>query len=144
MPLSNWDELSAGVVPKKREVNRFQNMQVTHQFPHAHSGYLEKRWSQRLHVARRIQIALYPEFFSNCETQRFTDQKLSSPIFPCWLFVRPSVRIGNISTYLNCMMFQTIQTIHDAFVVVSGGVWTMSDGVWWCLEHVWWCLELVW
>ena len=35
----------------------------------------------------------------NCETQRFPDQKLSNPIFPCCclLFVRPSC-IGNIST----------------------------------------------
>ena len=41
----------------------------------------------------------------NCETQRFTDQKLSSPMFPCCLFVCSFVRIGNISTYLNCMMF---------------------------------------
>ena len=42
---------------------------------------------------------------SYCETQRFTDQKLSSSIFACCSFVRPSVRIGNISTYLHNMMF---------------------------------------
>ena len=31
--LSKCDKLSAGVVHKKAEVNQFQNMQVTHQFP---------------------------------------------------------------------------------------------------------------
>ena len=35
---------------------------------------------------------------------RFPDQKLSSTIFICCLFVRPS-RIGDISTYLHYMMF---------------------------------------
>ena len=55
-------------------------------------------------LLKQVDNAIYavPD---NCETQRFTDQKLSSPIFACRLFVRPSVRIGDISTYLNCMMF---------------------------------------
>ena len=37
------------------------------------------------------------ELSTCCETQRFPDQKLSSPIFTCRSFVRPS-RIGDIST----------------------------------------------
>ena len=42
-------------------------------------------------LLKQVDNAIYavPD---NCETQRFTDQKLSSPIFACRLFVRPSVR----------------------------------------------------
>ena len=57
-----------------------------------------------------------------CETQRFTDQKLSSPIFPCWLFVCLSVR-------------------------PSGSVTSPLISTVWCFRpykpymmHVWWCL----
>ena len=38
----------------------------------------------------------------HCETQRFTDQKLSSPIFACRSFVRPA---SVISPLLHYMMF---------------------------------------
>ena len=42
------------------------------------------------------------EMLAHCETQRFPDQKLSSPVFTCCPV--PS-RIGDISTYLHYMMF---------------------------------------
>ena len=40
----------------------------------------------------------------SCETQRFTDQKLSSTIFTCPVPSRPS-RIGDISIYANIYSF---------------------------------------
>ena len=43
----------------------------------------------------------------SCETQRFTNHKLSSSIFPCCLS-----HIGDISTYLHYMLCKAIQTIH--------------------------------
>ena len=33
--------------------------------------------------------AIWIDGFANCETQWFKDQKLNSPVFACWSFVRP-------------------------------------------------------
>ena len=56
--------------------------------------------SYRRPGAPKVSVLVH-NMYPFCETQRFTDQKLSSPIFAC----RLSVRIGDISTYLNYMMF---------------------------------------
>ena len=75
----------------------------------------------------------------NCETQRFTDQKLSSSIFPCWLSVRPSGSVTSplISTvwcfrpYKPYMMHVWwYLVVSGPCLMVSGGVWSMSGGVW--------------
>ena len=50
-------------------------------------------------------------------TQRFPDQKLSSFIFPCWLFVRSSHN-GDISSYMT-------SCCHCLFVVMSCHLITM-------------------
>ena len=66
-----------------------------------------KEWAELRERLTKTQMQMKTEKLgvTICETQRFTDQKLSSSIFPCRSVVRPSVRIGNISTYLHYMMF---------------------------------------
>ena len=67
----------------------------------------------------------------NCETQRFTDQKLSSPIFACCLFVRLSVCSDRWHLHLSQLYDVLDHKNHT---------WCMCGGTWLCLDHVWWCL----
>ena len=62
-----------------------------------------------------------------CETQRFTDQKLSSSIFACRSFVRPDRWHLHLSQLYDVLD----HTNHT---------WCMCGGIWWCLDHIWWCL----
>ena len=56
-------------------------------------------------------------FIRICETQRFTDQKLSSPIFTCCPV--PS-RIGDISIYANIYRFWALMPV---FIIYMTHVW---------------------
>jgi len=54
-----------------------------------------------------------------CETQQFTDQKLSSTIFTCPVPSRPS-RIGDISIYANIYRFWALMPV---FIIYMMHVW---------------------
>ena len=68
---------------------------------------------------------------SYCETQRFPDQKLSSPIFACRSFVRPS-RIGDISTLtlLYDVLDHTNQIFSLNIAQCSLSIWPNSTDDW--------------
>ena len=75
--ISKCDVLSAGVVCKKHEVNQFQNMQVTHQFP-------STPWvTWKISRVRdcRLQVALYSVSFYPIQIDLVQDLSLSVGIF---------------------------------------------------------------
>ena len=80
---SKCDVLSAGVVCKKHEVNQFQNMQVTHQFP-------STPWvTWKISRVRdcRLQVALYSVSFYPIQidlVHHVQDLSLSVGIFGIW------------------------------------------------------------
>ena len=72
-----------------------------------------------------------------CETQRFTDQKLSSSIFACRSSRPASVTSSLISTIWCFRPYKPYNmhvwwylVVSGPCLMVSGGVWSMSGGVW--------------